>query len=58
MSRQTDINYFFHIFLHKLCNKHLKLSLYDLYINYEDDIREKYQIPEYEVRRISRLQDV
>ena len=33
-------------------------KLYDLYINYEDDIREKYQIPEYEVRRISRLQDV
>lgn len=35
-----------------------KNKLYDLYINYEDDIREKYQIPEYEVRRISRLQDV
>lgn len=33
-------------------------KLYDLYINYEDDIREKYQIPEYEVRRISRLKDV
>ncbi len=33
-------------------------KLYDLYINYEDDIREKYQIPEYEVRRISRLQEV
>ena len=33
-------------------------KLYDLYINYKDDIREKYQIPEYEVRRISRLQDV
>ncbi len=33
-------------------------KLYDLYINYEDDIREKYQIPEYEVRRISKLQDV
>ena len=33
-------------------------KLYDLYINYEDDIRGKYQIPEYEVRRISRLQDV
>ena len=33
-------------------------KLYELYINYEDDIREKYQIPEYEVRRISRLQDV
>lgn len=33
-------------------------KLYDLYINYEDGIREKYQIPEYEVRRISRLQDV
>ena len=33
-------------------------KLYDLYINYEDDIREKYQIPKYEVRRISRLQDV
>lgn len=33
-------------------------KLYDLYINYEDDIREKYQIPEYEVRRILRLQDV
>lgn len=33
-------------------------KLYDLYINYEDDIREKYQIPEYEVRKISRLQDV
>lgn len=33
-------------------------KLYDLYINYEDDIREKYQIPEYEVRRIPRLQDV
>ena len=33
-------------------------KLYDLYINYEDDIRDKYQIPEYEVRRISRLQDV
>lgn len=33
-------------------------KLYDLYINYEDDIREKYQIPEYEVHRISRLQDV
>lgn len=33
-------------------------KLYDLYINYEDYIREKYQIPEYEVRRISRLQDV
>ena len=33
-------------------------KLYDLYINYEDDIREKYQIPECEVRRISRLQDV
>lgn len=33
-------------------------KLYDLYINYEDVIREKYQIPEYEVRRISRLQEV
>lgn len=33
-------------------------KLYDLYINYEDDIREKYQIPEYEVHRISKLQDV